>query len=166
MASLDPIAREDGTVTAATATPASDGAAAILIMSQDKCSELGLKPMAKVLSMGVAGVDPKVMGLGMIPAAQKALDRAGLTIANIDVAEINEAFSVVAMVAIRELGLDEDKVNPNGGTVALGHPMGCTGARLVTTLVHEMKRRQARYGLSTMCVGMGQGASTILELAN
>lgn len=166
MAALQPIAKENGTVTAATCSPASDGAAAILLMSREKCAELGLKPMAKVLSMGVAGVDPKLMGLGMIPAARKALDRIGLNIADIDLAEINEAFAVVAMVAIKELGIDEDKVNSNGGTVALGHPMGCTGARLVTTLVHEMAHRQARYGLTTMCVGMGQGTATILELAS
>jgi acetyl-CoA acetyltransferase len=113
--------------------------------------------------MAVAGVDPKLMGLGIIPATRKALDRARLTIADIDVAEINEAFAVVAMVAIRELGIDEKKVNPNGGAVALGHPMGCSGARLLTTLTHEMVRRKARYGLATMCVGMGQGAATILE---
>jgi len=111
----------------------------------------------------VAGVDPKLMGLGIIPATRKALDRAKLTIADVDIAEINEAFAVVAMVAIRELGIDEGKVNPNGGAVALGHPMGCSGARLITTLTHEMVRRKARYGLATMCVGMGQGAATILE---
>ncbi len=116
--------------------------------------------------MAVAGVDPKLMGLGIVPATRKALERAGLTIADIDLAEVNEAFAVVAMVAIRELGIDEVKVNLNGGAVALGHPMGCTGARLITTLVHEMTRRQARYGLAAMCVGMGQGAATILEIAS
>ncbi len=166
MAALEPISRQGGTITAATASPASDGAAAIMLVSREKSEEIGLMPKAKVLSMAVAGVDPKLMGLGMVPAARKALERAGLTIADIDLAELNEAFAVVAMVAIRELGIDEEKVNPNGGAVALGHPMGCTGARLVTTLVHEMARRQARYGLAAMCVGMGQGAATVLEIAS
>jgi acetyl-CoA acetyltransferase family protein len=164
MAALQPIAREGGVVTSATASQASDGAAAVLLVSQAKADELGFAPKARIISMAVAGVDPGLMGLGMVPAARKALDRAGLRIPDIEVAEINEAFAVVAMVAIRELGIDEEKVNPNGGAVALGHPMGCTGARLITTLVHEMVRRGARYGLSTMCVGMGQGAATVLEL--
>jgi len=166
MAALEPISRQGGTITAATASPASDGAAAIMLASRQKSEEIGLMPKAKVLSMAVAGVDPKLMGLGIVPATRKALERAGLTIADIDLAEVNEAFAVVAMVAIRELGIDEEKVNPNGGAVALGHPMGCTGARLITTLVHEMTRRQARYGLAAMCVGMGQGAATILEIAS
>ena len=163
MAALEPITRPGGTITVATASAASDGAAAIMLTSREKAKEMGLKPKIKVLSMAVAGVDPKLMGLGIIPATRKALDRARLTIADIDVAEINEAFAVVAMVAIRELGIDEGKVNPNGGAVALGHPMGCSGARLLTTLTHEMARRKARYGLAAMCVGMGQGAATILE---
>lgn len=166
MAALEPIALPGGTITAATASPASDGASAIMLMSREKSAELGLKPKAKVVSMAVAGVDPKLMGLGIIDATRKAVERAGLTIGDIDLAELNEAFAVVAMVAIMELGIDEEKVNPNGGAVALGHPMGCTGARLVTTLVHEMTRRQVKYGLAAMCVGMGQGAATVLELAN
>jgi len=166
MALMDPIAREGGTVTTATATPASDGAAALLIMSKEKSEELGYRPLARIVSMGVAGVDPKYMGLGMIPASKKALDRAGIAIGDIDIAEINEAFAVVAIIAIKELGIDESRVNPNGGTIAFGHPMGCTGARLITTLVHDMKRQQARYGLATMCVGMGQGAAIILEREN
>ncbi len=166
MAALEAISRQGGTITAATASPASDGAAAIMLVSREKSEVIGLKPKAKVVSMAVAGVDPKLMGLGIVPATRKALERAGLTIADIDLAEVNEAFAVVALVAIRELGIDEEKVNPNGGAVALGHPMGCTGARLVTTLVHEMTRRQARYGLAAMCVGMGQGAATILEIAS
>jgi acetyl-CoA acetyltransferase family protein len=166
MAALEPISQQGGTITAATTSPASDGAAAIMLVSQEKSEKIGLMPKAKVLSMAVAGVDPKLMGLGMVPATRKALERAGLTIADIELAELNEAFAVVAMVAIRELGIDEEKVNPNGGAVALGHPMGCTGARLVTTLVHEMARRQARYGLAAMCVGMGQGAATVLEIAS
>ena len=163
MAALEPITRPGGTITVATASAASDGAAALMLMSRERAKEMGLKPRVKVLSMAVAGVDPKLMGLGIIPATRKALERAKLTIADIDLAEINEAFAVVAMVAIRELGIDEKKVNPNGGAVALGHPMGCSGARLVTTLTHEIVRRRAKYGLATMCVGMGQGAATILE---
>ncbi|MEE8372551.1 MAG: thiolase family protein [Dehalococcoidia bacterium] len=165
MAALEPIARPGGTITAATASPASDGAAAIMLASRDKSEELGLTPKAKIRSMAVAGVDPRLMGLGAVEAARKALDRANLKATDIDLAEINEAFAVVAIAAIRELGIDEERVNPNGGAVALGHPMGCSGARLLTTLVHEMTRRQARYGLATMCVGMGQGAATILEIA-
>ena len=166
MAALEPITRPGGTVTAATASQASDGAAAVLLMSEQKAKELGVKPMARVVSMSVAGVDPRLMGLGMVQAARKALRRAGLTIDDVDIAELNEAFAAVAIAAIRELGVAQDRVNPNGGAIALGHPMGCTGARLVTTLVHEMVRRQARYGLAAMCVGMGQGAATILELAS
>ncbi|HEY49030.1 MAG TPA: thiolase family protein [Dehalococcoidia bacterium] len=164
MASLEPIARRGGTITAATASPASDGAAALLLMSREKADETGLQPKVKVLSMSVAGVDPKLMGLGIVPAARKALERANLTIDDIGIAELNEAFAVVTLVAISELGIDEERVNPNGGAVALGHPMGCTGARMITTLVHEMTRRQARYGLAAMCVGMGQGVATVLEL--
>jgi acetyl-CoA acyltransferase len=163
MAALEPITRPGGTITVATASAASDGAAAILLMSREKAKELKIKPKVKVLSMAVAGVDPRMMGLGAVAASRKALDRAGLTTADIDVAEINEAFAVVAMVAIRELGIDEGRVNPNGGAVALGHPMGFSGARLVATLSHEMVRRRAKYGLAAMCVGMGQGAATILE---
>jgi len=166
MAALEPIARPGGTVTAATSSSASDGASAIILMSGEKSRELALKPKAKVVSMAVTGVDPKLMGLGVVTASRKALERAGLTIHDIDLAELNEAFAVVALAAVRELGIDESKLNPNGGAVALGHPMGCTGARLVTTLVHEMVRRRARYGLAAMCVGMGQGAATVLELAS
>ena len=166
MASLEPIARDGGMITSATASPASDGAAAMVIISGEKAEELGLKPRAKIVSMAVTGVDPSLMGLGIIDATRKALDRAGLTIDDIGLAELNEAFAVVAMVAIRELGLDEERVNVNGGAVALGHPMGCTGARLITTLVHEMQRRRVRYGLAAMCVGMGQGTATVLELVN
>ena len=166
MASLEPIARPGGTITAATASQASDGAAAILLMSQEKCEEAGLRAKARVVSMAVSGVDPRLMGLGVVSATRKALDKAGLAASDIDLAEINEAFAVVAIAAIRELGIDEERVNPNGGAVALGHPMGCTGARLVTTLVHEMARRRARYDLAAMCVGMGQGAATVFELAS
>ncbi len=165
MAALDPIAKEGGTVTAATSSMASDGAAAALLASRERATELGLRPKASIAAMAVGGVDPKLMGMGVVEAARKVLDRAGLSVYDIGVAEINEAFSVVALVAMRELGLDEERVNPHGGAVALGHPMGCTGAKLITSLVHEMVRGRHRYGLAAMCVGMGQGAATVLELA-
>lgn len=163
MAALDPIAKPGGTITSATVSFASDGAAALMLMSEGKAKLLGLRPMARIRSMAVAGVDPRITGIGTVAAARKALDRAGLSIKAIDLAEINEAFSVVALVCMRELGIPEEKVNVNGGAVALGHPMGATGAKLVTTLVHEMVRRKARFGLATVGVGMGQGAAVILE---
>ena len=163
MASMDPIAKPNGTITSATSSFASDGAAALLLTSQKKADQLKLTPLAAVRSMAVAGVDPKVTGYGTVAAARKALKRAGLTIDDIDVVEVNEAFAVVALVCIKELGIDPKKVNPNGGAVALGHPMGCTGAKVVTTLAHEMKRTNARFGLATVGVGMGQGVAIILE---
>ncbi|PIU57457.1 MAG: acetyl-CoA C-acyltransferase, partial [Chloroflexi bacterium CG07_land_8_20_14_0_80_51_10] len=163
MAALEPIAKPDGSITSATVSFASDGAAVVMLTSEEKADLLGLRPKAKIRSMAVAGVDPKITGFGTVAAARKALLRAGLTIDDIDIAEINEAFAVVALVCMRELGLSEERVNPNGGAVALGHPMGCTGAKLVTTLVHEMERRKARFGLVTVGVGMGQGEATILE---
>lgn len=163
IAAFDPIAKPGGTITSATVSFASDGAAALLLMSEEKVHELALRPMARIRSMAVAGVDPKFAGYGTVVAARKALERAGLTVEDIDIAEINEAFSVVALVCLKELGIPEAKVNPNGGAVALGHPMGATGAKVVTTLVHEMKRTGIRYGLTTVGVGMGQGAALILE---
>lgn len=163
MASFDPVTRDDGTITSATVSFASDGAAAILIASKDKANSLGLKGKVKVKSMAVAGVDPKITGIGTVAAANKALKRAGLKIGDIDIVEINEAFSVVALACIKELGIDENRVNPNGGAVALGHPMGATGAKLVTTMVHEMEHAKVKYGLVTVGVGMGQGAAIILE---
>ena len=163
MAALDPIARPDGTITSATVSFASDGAAALMLMSEEKAALLGLSPLAKIRSMAVAGVDPKITGFGTVAAARKALERAALAVGEIDIIEINEAFAVVALACMRELGLDADKVNPNGGAVALGHPTGCTGAKLMTTLVHEMDRRKSKFGLVTVGVGMGQGEATILE---
>ncbi len=163
IAALDPIAKPGGTITSATVSFASDGAAALMLASEERARALGLRPMARIRSMAVAGVDPKITGIGTVAAARKALKRAGLSIEAIDLAEINEAFSVVAMVCMRELGIPEEKVNVNGGAVALGHPMGATGAKLVTTLVHEMARRKVRFGLATVGVGMGQGAAVILE---
>lgn len=163
MAAFDPIAKPDGTITSATVSFASDGAAALMLMSPERAKSLGAKDVLKIRSMAVAGVDPKITGFGTVAAAEKALQRAGLTAGDIDVAEINEAFAVVAMVGQRALGLSEEKVNPNGGAVALGHPMGCTGAKVTTTLFHEMRRRKAMFGLVTVGVGMGQGEATILE---
>ncbi|MDY6910884.1 MAG: thiolase family protein [Chloroflexota bacterium] len=163
MATFNPIAKPDGTITSATVSFASDGATALLLASEEKANSLGLKPKARIRSMAVAGVDPKITGYGTVAAARKALDRAGLTIDDIGIAEINEAFSVVAQVCIKELKINEERVNPNGGAVALGHPMGCSGAKLVTNLVHEMERAQTRFGLATVGVGMGQGVATVLE---
>ncbi|MGH9895658.1 MAG: thiolase family protein, partial [bacterium] len=153
----------NGTVTAGNSSPLSDGAAALLLATRDKAKSLGLKPIARIVASAVAGVDPGYMGIGPIPAARKALKRAGLTIDRIDLVELNEAFASQSLACIRELGMDPSRVNVNGGAIALGHPLGCSGARIMTTLVHEMKRRGSRYGLATMCIGVGQGIATIVE---
>ncbi|MBI2059777.1 MAG: thiolase family protein [Nitrospirae bacterium] len=166
MGSLKPSFLPEGVVTAANSSQISDGAAALLIMSKRKAKELGLKPRARFISMTLAGVDPVVMLTGPIPATQKALKKAGLAMKDIDLVEINEAFASVVLAWEKELQPDMKKVNVNGGAVALGHPLGCSGARLLTTLLHEMERRNARYGLSTMCIGFGQGIATILERMN
>jgi 3-oxoadipyl-CoA thiolase len=160
---LSPAFKHGGTVTAGNASGINDGAAALLLMSAEKAAELGLKPLARVKSMAVAGVDPACMGIGPVPATRKALARAGLTIDQIELVELNEAFAAQSLACLRELGLDEAKVNVNGGAIALGHPLGCSGARILTTLVHEMQRREAQYGLATMCIGVGQGIATIVE---
>jgi len=152
-----------GSVTAGNASPLNVGAAAMLVMSDVKASELGLKPLARVKAMAVAGVDPSIMGIGPVPAVHKALARAGLTLDDIDLVEINEAFAVQTLACIKVLGLNPDKVNVRGGAIALGHPLGASGARIATTLIHAMKARNARYGLATMCIGGGQGIATILE---
>ncbi|MDQ4078807.1 MAG: acetyl-CoA C-acyltransferase [Chloroflexota bacterium] len=164
LANLRPAFRPDGTVTAGNASGLNDGAAAVLLMSGREAVRQGLRPMARVVSRAVAGVNPRTMGLGPIPATRKALERAGLEVEDLDLVELNEAFAVQSLACIQELGLDPDLVNVNGGAIALGHPLGCSGARILTTLVHEMKRRpDARYGLATMCVGVGQGAAVIVE---
>ena len=165
---LRPAFKEGGTVTAGNSSGLNDGAAALLVMSAEKAAELGLKPMARIVSMASAGVPPRTMGLGPIPATQKALARAGLTVADIQLIEINEAFSVQALAVMAALGLSHEITNVNGGAVALGHPLGCSGARILTTLLHEMRRRSGTakrpfYGLATLCVGVGQGESTIVE---
>lgn len=168
LAKLRPAFRVGGTVTAGNASGINDGAAALLLMSEEKAKELGLQPMACWVASAVAGVNPSTMGYGPIPATRKVLQRTGLTIDDMDLIELNEAFAVQALACIKELGLDMAKTNVNGGAVALGHPLGCTGAKLMATLLHEMRRRAAagermRYGLVTMCVGVGQGCATIVE---
>lgn len=168
LAQLRPAFRKDGTVTAGNSSGLNDGAAAILLVSDQKVSELGLRPMARIVSSAAAGVPPRVMGLGPIYATRKALSRAGLTIEDIRLAELNEAFAIQAIAVMRELGLRHESTNVNGGAIALGHPLGCSGARILTTLVHEMKRRASQetrpyYGLATLCVGVGQGETTIIE---
>jgi len=168
LARLRPAFRKNGTVTAGNSSGLNDGAAAVLLMGDRKADQLGLKPMARILASASAGVPPRIMGIGPVPATQKALARAGLTIADIGLIELNEAFAVQALAVMKELGLRHEITNVNGGAVALGHPLGCSGARILTTLLHEMKRRAASeqrpyYGLATLCVGVGQGESTIVE---
>jgi 3-oxoadipyl-CoA thiolase len=165
---LRPVFKPDGTVTAGNSSGMNDGAAALLVMSSAKAQELGFSPMARVVSMASAGVPPRVMGLGPIPATEKALHRAGLTISDIQLAELNEAFAVQALAVLDGLGLEHTITNVNGGAVALGHPLGCSGARIMTALLYEMRRRAHNaprpfYGLATLCVGVGQGESTIIE---
>ncbi|HET9279091.1 MAG TPA: acetyl-CoA C-acyltransferase [Flavitalea sp.] len=163
LASLKPSFAKDGTVTAGNSSGINDGAAALLLANEDAVKKFALKPMARIVSMAVAGVDAAIMGIGPVPATQKALQRAGLTIQDIDLVELNEAFAVQSIACIGDLGLDIEKVNVNGGSIAIGHPLGCSGARISTTLLHEMKRRNSRFGLATMCVGVGQGAAVIYE---
>lgn len=163
LASLKPAFAKDGTVTAGNSSGINDGAAAMLIASEEAVQKYGLTPMAKIISHAVAGVDPSIMGIGPVPATRKALARAGLKIEQLDLIELNEAFASQSIACVRDLGLDINKVNVNGGSIAIGHPLGCSGVRISATLLHELKRRKARYGLATMCVGVGQGASVIYE---
>lgn len=163
LAELKPAFTKEGTVTAANSSGVNDGAAAMLIASEAAVKKYDLQPMAVIKSMAIAGVDPSIMGIGPVPATQKALLRAGLRIEDIEVAELNEAFASQSIACIRDLGIAINKVNPNGGAIALGHPLGCSGVRISTTLLHEMKRREAKYGLATMCIGVGQGAAIIFE---
>lgn len=168
LARLKAAFRKDGTVTAGNSSGLNDGAAALLLMSTDKARQLGLKPLVRIISMAAAGVSPRLMGLGPVPATRKALARAGLTIADIGLIELNEAFAVQALAVMKELGFPHEITNVNGGAVALGHPLGCSGARILATLVHEMRRRaptekRPYYGLATLCVGVGQGEATIVE---
>jgi acetyl-CoA acetyltransferase family protein len=163
LAKLKPAFREDGTVTAGNSSGINDGAAGVVLMSADEAKRRGLKPIARVVTTAVAGVDPNYMGLGPIPAAQKALARAGLRIDDVDVIELNEAFASQSIACIRELEIPGERVNLNGGAIALGHPLGCSGARILVTLLHAMQARGAKRGLATMCIGVGQGISTIVE---
>ena len=164
LAKLRPAFRPDGgTVTAASSSGINDGASAVLLVEAERARALGLKPMARIVATGVAGVDPAIMGVGPVPASRKALERAGITVADLDLIELNEAFASQSLVCIDELGLDPSKVNVNGGAIALGHPLGMSGGRLITMLTHELRRTGGRYGLATMCIGVGQGIATIVE---
>jgi 3-oxoadipyl-CoA thiolase len=163
LARLKPAFLKDGTVTAGNSAGLNDGAAAILLASEEAVKNYNLQPFARVVSMGVAGVDPAIMGLGPVPASQKALYRAGLKVDDMDLIELNEAFASQSIACIHDLGLDLQKINVNGGSIAIGHPLGCSGVRISTTLLHEMRRRGSKYGLATMCVGVGQGAAVVYE---
>ena len=160
---LRPAFAEGGSVTAGNSSPLNDGAAALVLMSRVEADRRGLQPLARFVGAAAAGVHPDYMGIGPVPASSKALDAAGLEMSQIDLVELNEAFAAQSVACVRFLGLDEDRVNVNGGAIALGHPLGCSGARLITTLLHEMPRRDARYGLATMCIGVGQGIASIWE---
>jgi 3-oxoadipyl-CoA thiolase len=163
LAALRPAFKKDGTVTAGNSSGVNDGAAALLVMSRQAAERQGLKPRARVVATAVAGVDPAYMGVGPVPATRKVLQRAGLSVGDLDLVELNEAFAAQSVACLRDLELDPDKVNVNGGAIALGHPLGCSGARLLTTLLYELERRDGRYGLATMCIGVGQGIATIIE---
>ena len=163
LSTLKPAFKENGTVTAGNSSGINDGAAALLVMGEQSLNRFSVKPMARVVSSAAAGVDPAYMGIGPVPATKKALERAGLTIQDIGLVELNEAFAAQSLACIRDLDLNPEITNVNGGAIALGHPLGCSGARISTTLVHEMRRRGVRYGLATMCVGVGQGVAVIFE---
>ncbi len=163
LAGLRPAFRRDGTVTAGNSSGINDGAAALLVVAADRARAMGMRPMARVLATAVAGVHPDVMGIGPVPAVRKVLERADLGVDDLDLVEINEAFASQSVACMDELGLDPARVNPNGGAIALGHPLGASGARLMTMLVHELSRTGGRYGLATMCIGVGQGIATIVE---
>jgi acetyl-CoA C-acetyltransferase len=163
LAGLKPAFVKEGSVTAGNSSGINDGAAAVLLASEEAVKLFGLQPIARVVSMAVAGVDPAIMGMGPYPASMKALQRAGLTVNDLGLVELNEAFASQSLACIKELNLDASLVNVNGGSIALGHPLGCTGARITTTLLHEMRRRQTKYCLATMCVGVGQGAALVFE---
>ena len=163
LAALKPAFRKNGSVTAGNSASINDGAAALVMTSHSRARQLGLRPRARIVASAVAGVDPAYMGLGPIPATRKALQRAGLNISNMDLIELNEAFATQSLQCVRVLEIDQEKLNVNGGSIALGHPLGCSGARIVVTLLHELERRNGKYGLATMCIGVGQGIATIIE---
>jgi 3-oxoadipyl-CoA thiolase len=163
LGALKPAFREGGTLTAGNSSGINDGAAALVVASEEKAAELGIQPLGRFVASAVAGVDPRVMGIGPVPAVRKVLGRAGIDAADLDLVELNEAFASQSLYVIRELGLDPERVNVNGGAIAIGHPLGMSGARLVVTLLHELNRRGGRYGLATLCVGVGQGQAAIFE---
>ena len=163
LATLKPAFREGGTVTAGNSSGINDGAAALVIASEERAQALGVEPLGAFVGSAVAGVDPRVMGIGPVPAVRKLLERAGIDVADLDLVELNEAFASQSLVVIRELGLDPERVNVNGGAIAIGHPLGMSGARLVVTLLHELRRRDGKYGLATLCVGVGQGQAALFE---
>lgn len=161
---LKPAFKKDGSVTAGNASGINDGAAALLLAGEETVKRFNLKPMANIIGRAIAGVDPSVMGIGPVPATQKALKRAGITVADLGLVELNEAFASQGLACMRELGLNPEIVNVNGGSIALGHPLGASGSRISTTLLHEMQKRGVKYGLATMCIGVGQGAAIVYEL--
>ena len=163
LAELAPVFKEGGSVTAGNSSPMNDGAAALLLATEEGLDRHGLTPMARIVSSAAAGVHPDVMGIGPVPASEKALDRAGIAVGELDLVELNEAFAAQSLASIRLLDLDPERVNVNGGAIAIGHPLGASGARILTTLVHELARREGRHGLATMCIGVGQGISTVIE---
>jgi acetyl-CoA C-acetyltransferase len=163
LAALKPAFRKDGTVTAGNSSGINDGAAALVIASEERARQLGVEPLGTFVASAAAGVDPRVMGVGPIPAVRKLLDRTGVAVEDVDLVELNEAFASQSLAVVRELGLDEEKVNVNGGAIALGHPLGMSGARLVVSLLHELRRRGGRYGIATLCVGVGQGQAALFE---
>ena len=165
LARLRPVFRKNGSVTAGNSSGINDGAAALLVVSAERGKELGLEPMARIAGGAVAGVEPHRMGIGPVPATQKALERQNWSIEDIDIVELNEAFAAQSIACMKELGLDPERVNVNGGAIALGHPVGCSGARIIVTLVHQMKRQQASRGMASMCIGVGQGITSLLEIA-
>jgi 3-oxoadipyl-CoA thiolase len=163
LAKLRPIFREGGTVTAGNSSSLNDGAAMLVLASEERAKELDREPLARIVATGSAGVDPAYMGIGPVPATRKALERAGLTVDDLDLVELNEAFASQVLASMRELGIDHEKLNVNGGAIAIGHPLGCSGARLLGTLAHELRRRGGRYGLATLCIGVGQGLAAVIE---
>jgi len=163
LAALKPVFREGGSVTAGNASGVNDGAAALVIASEERAAALGIEPLGRFVGSAVAGVDPRVMGIGPVPAVRKLMERTGLAVGDLDLVELNEAFASQSLAVIRELGLDDEKVNVNGGAIAMGHPLGMSGARLVVSLLHELRRRDGRYGLATLCVGVGQGQAALFE---
>jgi len=163
LAALKPIFRQGGSVTAGNASQINDGAACVVVASEERARELGRAPLARIVTSATAGVDPAMMGIGPVPSTRKALERAGLEPEDIDLVELNEAFASQALASMRELGFDHDRLNVNGGAIALGHPLGCSGARLIGTLAHELRRRGGRYGVATMCIGVGMGMAAVIE---